>query len=87
MATNRIARRLRSRSLRMLVSLLILVGILSGCGASMAVPSHPIGTAMTSNQEIKGAISEFLLPTSHFSPAGIMAGPDGNLWFTEIVSN
>src|SRR5260370_11287921 len=29
-----------------------------------------------------GIIAEFPLPTSEISPAGITAGPDGNLWFT-----
>ena len=79
-----------SRSLLLLVSLLTLVGILSGCGASStAVPSHQTGLTRTSTptQEFKGTISEFSLPTHNFSPGGMTAGPDGNLWFTEFVSN
>ena len=32
-------------------------------------------------------ITEFPLPTASSGPAGITAGPDGNLWFTELVAN
>ena len=30
------------------------------------------------------AITEFAIPTANASPRGITAGPDGNLWFTEM---
>jgi streptogramin lyase len=33
------------------------------------------------------SINEFALPNSTGSPAGIVAGPDGNLWFTEFNAN
>src|SRR6266704_491687 len=89
MNTNLAIRRSLSRYLLLLVSLLTLVGILSGCGASTAVPSHPTGSTPTSTptKELKGTISEFPLPTPHFYPGGIITGPDGNLWFTEAVNN
>src|SRR5262245_49582143 len=32
-------------------------------------------------------VSEFALPTTFSYPAGITAGPDGALWFTEAVGN
>lgn len=32
-----------------------------------------------------GPITEFPIPTSNSSPAGITAGPDGNLWFCEYL--
>jgi hypothetical protein len=32
-----------------------------------------------------GAITEFPIPTSAANPWGIAAGPDGNLWFTEMT--
>ena len=32
-------------------------------------------------------VTEFPIPTSASSPAGIAAGPDGNLWFTEVDAN
>src|SRR6266702_1074419 len=34
-----------------------------------------------------GTITEFPVPTSSSQPAGITAGPDGNLWFTEPAGN
>jgi streptogramin lyase len=33
------------------------------------------------------AISEFATPTTNSGPTGIVAGPDGNLWFTEFAAN
>lgn len=35
----------------------------------------------------KGAISEFKIPTLDANPEGIVAGPDGKLWFTELIGN
>ena len=32
-------------------------------------------------------ITEFVIPTGSSQPLGIMAGPDGNLWFTEPGAN
>jgi streptogramin lyase len=34
-----------------------------------------------------GQISDFLTPTMNSQPEGIVAGPDGNLWFTEFSGN
>ena len=34
-----------------------------------------------------GTITEFPLPTAGRLPAGITAGPDGNLWFTESLGD
>ncbi len=88
METNPAHQRLPSHYSLILVSLLTLIGILGGCGASStAGPSHPTGSTPTSThtQELKGTISEFPLPTPHFYPVGIMTGPDGNLWFTEAA--
>ena len=34
-----------------------------------------------------GVITEFPLPRSDSNPGGITAGPDGNLWFTELTAN
>jgi virginiamycin B lyase len=33
-----------------------------------------------------GVLSEIQVPTSGFSPRQITAGPDGNIWFTEITA-
>ena len=34
-----------------------------------------------------GTITEFPVPTSSSHPAGITAGPDGNLWSTEALGD
>jgi hypothetical protein len=34
-----------------------------------------------------GQITEYPLPTPNSKPAGITAGPDGNIWFTELGSD
>jgi len=34
-----------------------------------------------------GTVTEFDTPTSGSAPAGIVSGPDGNLWFTENLGN
>jgi virginiamycin B lyase len=68
----------------MLMSLLILVGILSGCGASSTGgPSHSTGTILTSTpiKELKGTITEIPLPANVYV-SDITKGPDSNLWFT-----
>src|SRR2546421_585027 len=89
MNTNLSIQRSLSRYLLLLVSLLTLVGILSGCGASTAVPSHPTRSAPTSTptKELKGRINEFPLPTPQTQLYGITNGPDGNLWFSEAGIN
>src|SRR5262249_14061994 len=43
----------------------------------------PAGT----DQQIRQSIREFPLPTAGSFPVGITAGPDGNLWFTELGTN
>ena len=62
------------------VLLVLLVGLLVGCGASTSPPS---GLTPTSAKQI----SEFPIPTSSSSPFAITAGPDGNLWYTEDTAN
>ncbi len=34
-----------------------------------------------------GTITEFPVPTPDSRPRGITAGPDGNVWFTELTGN
>jgi virginiamycin B lyase len=36
---------------------------------------------------LSGKIREFPIPTADSQPVGITAGPDGNLWFTELRGN
>ena len=77
-----------SRSSLMLVLLLILLGLLGGCGASTTTgSSHPSGSTLTPTRELKGMISEFPLPTPNNQLGDITAGPDGAVWFTEIIPN
>jgi len=47
---------------------------------SMGVPDAPSASAATK-------IEEYPVPTADSAPAGITAGPDGNLWFTESAGN
>ena len=37
--------------------------------------------------ERDGAIREFVVPIDHASLRGVIAGPDGNLWFTANGAN
>jgi hypothetical protein len=64
--------------------LLTLLILLSGCSASTTTGSPP---TPTTTRGLKGTISEFPLSASNSYADGITAGPDGNLWFTEITSN
>ena len=36
---------------------------------------------------LSGKIRLFAVPTAGSTPNGITAGPDGNLWFTEVIGN
>src|SRR5260221_11419312 len=77
-----------SRSSLMLVLLLILLGLLGGCGASTTTgSSHPSGSTLTPTRELKGMISEFPLPTPNTQLGDITAGPDDAVWFTEVIPN
>jgi streptogramin lyase len=72
------------RNVLMLLSLLLLAGLVSACGPSITSGSSPTPTA---TQGIRGIFHEYTLPPSQFVPGTITAGPDGNLWFTEIMQN
>ncbi len=74
-----------SRSSLMLV---LLLGLLGGCGASTTTgSSHPSGSTLTPTRELKGMISEFPIPTPDTQLGDITAGPDDAVWFTEIIPN
>jgi hypothetical protein len=53
-------------------------------GLSKPVSSH---IDVTFNTDICGVISEYPVPTVSSSPLGIVAGPDGAMWFTEQNDN
>ena len=42
---------------------------------------------VTYSTAVCGIITEFSIPTSAAEPGGITAGPDGNMWFTEIAGD
>jgi streptogramin lyase len=44
-------------------------------------------TLTLAGSDVIGFVTESALPTAFSSPAGITAGPDGNLWFNEFDAN
>ena len=62
-------------------------------GGMQFVPGwQPRGTGLDDSGELSatpgtGAIAEYLVPTANSQPVSIVAGPDGNLWFTEFRGN
>ena len=62
----------------------------AGTGGSSPVPTATSGSPSKQQQDRqdhnRGLITEFTVPTAGSQP-GIAAGPDGNLWFTEITGN
>jgi hypothetical protein len=58
----------------------LFVGLLSLLICVVALTA-PIALALS------GKIREFPIPTANSAPVGITAGPDGNLWFTEVLGN
>jgi virginiamycin B lyase len=51
--------------------------------AASAILSLLLGLAVSAKPALAATISEFAIPTGNSEPAGIAAGPDGALWFTE----
>jgi len=84
MVSNFCPHREQFRNVLMLLPLLFLAGLVSACSTSITSGSSP---TPTSTQGIRGIFHEYALPPSQFVPGTITAGPDGNLWFTEIMQN
>jgi hypothetical protein len=72
------------RSSLLLALLLLLAGLVSGCAPSSSSSPSPTSTPLPG---IRGIFHEYALPSSQFVPGTITMGPDGNLWFTEIMQN
>jgi streptogramin lyase len=49
---------------------------------ALTQPANGIGRITTA-----GVVTEFPVPTANSEPSAITAGPDGNLWFTEVTGN
>ena len=65
---------------------LVLAALISACGTAITANSSPTPTSTSvSTQEIRGIFHEYPLPSSQFGPGTITTGPDGNLWFTEVM--
>jgi streptogramin lyase len=60
------------------VAALLLSGVLTGCNLFKSSSSSSAAT---------GTVTEYAVPTADSSPSGIVAGPDGNLWFLEAGAN
>jgi serine/threonine protein kinase len=69
-------RALRSKAI--LGAILLLVLVSSGVGVFLATRPH---------SPPAGIITEFSVPTPKSVPATITTGPDGNLWFTEVLNS
>jgi hypothetical protein len=50
--------------------------------AGPRVAGFKIGRITTS-----GTVTEYVIPTANSYPQAIVAGPDGNMWFTEAATN
>ena len=68
----------------LLALLLVPAGLIGGCATSLSPGPSPTSTPTPG---IRGIFHEYALPPSPFVPGTITAGPDGNLWFTEIMQN
>src|SRR2546421_3147234 len=66
------------------VFLLIFVSVIAGCGSAPTGSPPPQSPSPTSGPPLKGKVSLFTLPMAGSSSPAIIAGPDGNVWFTEV---
>jgi len=58
-----------------------------GLAVMLAAPVWLALCATSASAATTGTITEFAVPTESSLPAGIAAGPDGSMWFTEAVGN
>ena len=65
-----------------------IIGVFFYLAGSLYTPTARDVTRTTGQTAVALPINEFLIPTSpNSNPTGITAGPDGNLWFTELTGN
>src|SRR5579885_57996 len=79
---------------KLLAALLVAAALLlAACGSQPGTTSGSTGNTpgaantSTSGGQPAGTITEFPLPASSGIPQAVTAGPDGNLWFTEMDGN
>jgi hypothetical protein len=65
------------------------VGVLAcpACGGRLQVIAFIAEALVAKRILAPNTITEFPIPTGNSGPAGIAAGPDGSLWFTEYYGN
>ena len=66
------------------VFLLIFVSIIAGCNTVPTGSSPSQSSSPTFGPPLKGKVSLFTLPMAGSNASAILAGPDGNVWFTEV---
>ena len=62
------------------------VTVVGATGTSAAIDAGRF-TYMSASVSTGGDFAEYAVPTVQSIPRGIAAGPDGNLWFAEVLSN
>ncbi len=79
---------------KLIVSVLMLVSVLlAACASATATPPAPtiipstVPPTLAPTQAPNPQVVEYNLPTSASEPGGIVAGPDGALWFVETAVN
>jgi virginiamycin B lyase len=79
-----------ARHLAALAALLVACTLLAACAApgisATRAPTVPAATA-TPTRPPAGQLAEFPIPGAHSAQLNIVAGPDGNLWVSEVTGN
>jgi streptogramin lyase len=70
---------------RILIGVVLFVVIVGSIGFFLVRGSY--NTSTTQQLPATGTMSEFPLQSARSSPEGIIQGPDGALWFTEVDGN
>jgi virginiamycin B lyase len=70
---------MRQLSILQSLAALAIVGFLASCTSNGATPNTPAVHF--------GAATEYAVPTGGSAPDGLVAGPDGKMWFTEFAGN
>jgi virginiamycin B lyase len=79
-------------SASLLVHVSVIAAALNGCSGSPSSVLQSSGSTHAPQRAMArpaapGTITEFAIPTSGSAPLGIIAGPDGALWFSEATAS